>query len=139
MTRALVWGLAGLGVLISGLAFAILAVGLVEGWHVMPDRLSAALAVAVVATAAWTAGVLCARAPGRWAAVAVAIVPACVLVMGVVLMEKSEDHGAGLAPQLVAEAVAVSAALVGGAAYVARRTEPAGTSGSTPATTGSDG
>jgi hypothetical protein len=38
MIPALVWGLAGLGVLVSGPASAIVAVGLLEGWHVMPTR-----------------------------------------------------------------------------------------------------
>lgn len=124
MTRALVWGLAGLGVFVSGLAFAILAVGLLEGWRVMPDRLSELVAVLIVAAATWTAGVLCERAPGRWAAAAVAVVPVAVLVLGFVLMERTEGHGAGLAPGLVAAGVALSAALVGGAAYVARRSAP---------------
>jgi F0F1-type ATP synthase assembly protein I len=124
VTRALVWGFAGLGILVSGLAFAILAVGLVEGWHVMPDPLSELLAVAIAATATWTAGVFCERAPGRWAAAAVAVVPVAVLVAGYVLMEKTAGHGMGLAPRVVAEAVALSAALVGGAAYVARRSAP---------------
>lgn len=124
MTRALAWGLAGLGVLFSSLAFAILAVGLIEGWRPVPDRLSEVLGISIVATGAWTAGVLCARAPGRWAALAVAVVPATVLGIGYLLMEKTEGHGAGVAPTVVAEAVAASAALVGGAAYVARRAEP---------------
>jgi hypothetical protein len=131
MSRAAVWGLAGLGVLISGMALAILAVGLIEGWHPMPDRVSELLAVVVVATATWTAGVLCERAPGRWAAAAVAVVPMAVLIMGYLLMEKSEEHhGTGLAPSVIASAVALSAALVGGAAYVARRSEPAAPDGS---------
>jgi hypothetical protein len=125
VTRALVWGFAGLGVFVSGLAFAILAVGLIEGWHVVPDPLSELVGVGLAVTATWTAGVLCERAPGRWAAVAVAVVPVSVLVVGYVLMEKTEGHGAGLAPTLVAQGVAVSAALVGGAAYVTRRTAPA--------------
>jgi hypothetical protein len=123
--RALVWGVAGLGVFVSGLAFAILAVGLLEGWRPMPDQASELVAVVIVVTATWTGGVLCARAPGRWAAVAVAVVPIAVLVVGYLLMEKSEvDHHAGLAPAVVAEAVAGTAALFGGAAYVARRTMP---------------
>lgn len=122
MILALVWGLASLGVVFSGLAFSILAIGLLEGWHVMPDQASQLVALAIVATGAWTAGVLCVRAPARWAALAVAIVPAAVLGLGLALMETSETHGGkGLAPQLVAEAVALSAALVGGAAFVARR------------------
>lgn len=122
MILALVWGLASLGVVFSGLAFAILTVGLLEGWHVMPDQAAQVVALVIVVTGAWTAGVLCVRAPGRWAALAVALVPAAVLGLGFALMEKSESHGGtGLAPQLVAEAVAASAALVGGAAFVARR------------------
>lgn len=124
MIRALVWGLAGLGVFVSGLVFAILTVGLVEGWALMPDQAAQLLAVVIVATATWTAGVLCARAPGRWAALAVALVPASILAVGYAVMETTEGHGSGLAPQVVAEAVSISAALVGGAAYVARRTAP---------------
>jgi hypothetical protein len=127
----LIWGLAGLGVVISGLAFAILAVGLIEGWYAMPDRLSELLAVAVVAITTWTAGVLCERAPGRWAAAAVALVPMAVAVVGYLLVEKTEEHhGTGVAPTTVAAVVALSAALIGGAAYVARRTRPAPLEGS---------
>lgn len=121
MTRALIWGLAGLGVFVSGLVFAILTVGLVEGWTPMPDQASQLLGVIIAASATWTAGVLCARAPGRWAALAVALVPASIWTFGYAVMETTEGHGSGLAPQVVAEAVSISAALVGGAAYVARR------------------
>lgn len=131
MIRALVWGLAALGVFVSGLVFAILTVGLLEGWRAMPDQASEVVAVAIVATATWTGGVLCARAPGRWAAVAVAVVPIAVLIVGYLLMEKSEGDRARLAPSVVAEAVAGTAALVGGAAYVARRTTPADEAGVT--------
>jgi hypothetical protein len=126
VTRALVWGFAGLGVSVSGLVFAILAVGLIEGWHPMPDALSEVLAVVVVTTATWTAGVLCERAPGRWVAAAVAIVPGAVLIMGFLLLETNEAHrGARLAPTMIAKGVAISAVLVGGAAFVARRGAPA--------------
>jgi hypothetical protein len=127
VTRALVWGFAALGVLLSGVAFAILAVGLIEGWQPMPDGLSDLLALTIVATAAWTAGVLCTRAPGRWVAAAVAVVPGAFGVIGLLIMQKAGGQGghkAGLAPMFVAEAVAISAALVGGAAYVARRNAP---------------
>lgn len=118
-----VWGLAAFGVTLAGLALAILIVGLLEGWHPMPDRLSQIVAVALAAAATWTAGLLCARAPGRAVALAVAVTPAFVAGFGLLLMERTGGHGKGLAPQVVAEAVAVSAALVGGAAYLARRTE----------------
>lgn len=125
MTRAVLWGFVAFGVFISGLAFAILVVGLLNGMLPLPDRLNEVVAVAIVALGAWTAGVLCERAPGRWTALAVAIAPLCVLAIGAALMEKTEGHGAGLAPSLVAAAVGVSAALVGGGAYVARRSAPA--------------
>jgi hypothetical protein len=59
-------------------------------------------------------------------AAAVAIVPVTVLIVGYLLLEKAEAHrGGDLAPTLVANGVAISAALVGGAAYVARRSAPA--------------
>lgn len=124
MIRAFVWGLAGLGVFVSGLVFAILTVGLVEGSALMPDSLAQLLAVTLVAVATWTSGVLCTRAPGRWAALAVALVPVSIWAIGYAVMETAEGHGSGLAPQVVAEMVSVSAALVGGAAYVARRAGP---------------
>jgi hypothetical protein len=124
MIRALVWGLAALGVLVSGLAFAVLAVGLVEGWRPMPDVLSEVLGVAIAATGSWTAGVLCARAPGRWAALAVAVVPGGFLAAGLAIAERTESNAHGLSLQAVAEVVAAALLLVGGAAYVARRTAP---------------
>lgn len=131
MIRALFWGLGALGVVVSGLAFAILTIGLLEGWRPMPDRLSQLVAIVLAAVASWLAGVICAHARGRWVALSVAVVPATLLALGFALMEKSEAHGAGLAPQLVAEAVAASTLLVGGAAFLARRTgsrpEPAST------------
>jgi hypothetical protein len=117
----LVWGFAALGVFVSGVVFAILAVGLLEGWRPMPDQVSEVVALLIVVTATWTGGVLCTRAPGRWVAGAVAVVPLAVLVAGYLLTEKTESDGNGLAPQLIAEAVAGTAFLVGGAAYVARR------------------
>lgn len=123
MIRALVWGLAALGVVVSGLAFAILAVGLIEGWRPMPDWLSEMIAVAIAATASWTAGVLCARAPGRWAALSVAVIPGSFLAIGLLIAERTESTGHGLSPQAVAEVVSAAAALVGGAAFLARRTE----------------
>lgn len=118
-----VWGLAAFGVTISGLALAVLVTGLLEGWHPMPDHLSQLVALALAAAATWTAGLLCARAPGRAAALAVAVTPALIAGLGLLLMERTEGHGKGLAPQVVAEVVAVSAALVGGAAYLVRRTD----------------
>lgn len=121
MIRAILWGLAAFGLLISGLAFAILAVGLLNGLLPRPDRVYEFIAILIVATGAWTAGVLCERAPGRWVALAVSIAPLSVLAIGLALMEKTEGHGAGLAPSLVAAGVGMSAALVGGGAYVARR------------------
>lgn len=122
MIRALVWGLAGFGVIVSGVALTIVASGLLEGWHPMPDRATEVVALVLVGVAIWTAGLLCARTPGRWVVLAVSIAPLSVLAAGVLLMEKNESHGgAGVAPQLVVEAVALTAMLVGGAAYVARR------------------
>jgi hypothetical protein len=123
--RAIVWGLAALGLFVSGLAFAVLAVGLIEGWRATPDWLSELIAVTIAATASWTAGVLCTRAPGRWVALSVAMVPAGFLATGLMVAERTESNAHGLSLQAVAEIVAVAAALVGGAAFVARRTAPA--------------
>jgi hypothetical protein len=109
---------------VSGLAFAILFVGLIEGWRAMPDWLSSLLAVAIVATMCWTAGVLCARAPGAWAALAVAVTPAGFFALGFQLVEHSEHQGHGMSMNSLGGIVAVVLALVGAAAYVARRVDP---------------
>mgnify|MGYP001167369091 CR=1 FL=1 len=123
MIRAVLWGLAAFGMFISGLVFSVLAVGLLNGALPLPDRANEVVSITIVALGAWTAGVLCERAAGRWAALAVAITPLCVLAIGYSMMESTEGHGAGLAPSLVAMAVGGSAALVGGGAYIARRSD----------------
>lgn len=122
ISSSIVWGLAGFGVTMAGLAFAVIAIGLLEGWHPMPDRLSEIIAILIAATAAWTGGLLCARA-SRPAAAAI-VTPLLIAGLGFILMERTEGHGKGLAPQVVAEAVAAAAIIVGGATYVACRSAP---------------
>lgn len=121
-SSSIVWGLAGFGVTMAGLVVAVIGIGLLEGWHPMPDRLSEVIAVLIVATAGWSGGGLCARAPVPAAAALVA--PLVIAGLGYILMERTEGHGKGLAPQVVAEAVAAATIVVGGATYVACRSAP---------------
>ena len=122
MIRGVFWGLAAFGSAVAGLVLAVLTIGVIEGWQLVPDWLSQLVGIIIAVTFTWTAGLLCERAPGRSVAVAVGVVPVIIGGLGLLLMERTEGHGKGLSPTYIAGAVVVSTALIGGAAFVARRT-----------------
>lgn len=122
MIRGVFWGLAAFGSAVAGLALAVLTIGVIEGWQLVPDWLSQLVGISIAVAFTWTAGLLCERAPGRSGAVAVGVVPVIIGALGLVLAERTEGHSKGLSPSYILGAIVVSTALIGGAAFVARRT-----------------